>query len=414
MKKLCYYVLGAGLLVLALPACNSSSEPDGFDIPPLQYVELTPTEQNAQAGIDLFSTELLNAVEAAHEAKHGKDSETNVSVSPLSVTLAMAMLANTGDDALTEATLKMLHCTDLAALNTLCNKLLRYSASIKGLELANSAWYNPVHLGINSFYVKMRADTYYSDVTGVEFGTEKATALINDWCAGRTHGKITKVLDKTVSEDVFYLVNALYFNDNWRNEFDKSRTTTGEFNGKPVKEVMHNDYMGEYMETDEYRCAEIPFKGNASMMILLPKEGSDITANDIARTYKMPQVGDVKLYGNYTIHLSLPKFEVYNGSNIETILNTLGLPVSVAKLDKMGTLKSDYAVDLKVIHHTSTKVTEKGAEAAAVTVVEGLVSSPGPEHPQGEVIFNVDRPFVYLIVDNHTGATIMAGRVSSI
>ena len=409
-------ILAFTICAMTLTGCSDNSDPDNpSPIPPLDRVELSPVEELAQKGMRQFGFELLNATEAKHENRYGESSDRNLTISPLSATFAMAMLANGGDETLTDAILKMLHSDDLTAVNTLCDKLLRFSASTRTMELANSVWYNRNLLDINRSFVKTISDYYYGDVNDVEFGTPKALSLINSWCAGRTHGKIAKVLEDTYSEDIFYLVNALYFRDSWKNEFDKVRTAPGTFNGKSVKEVMHNDFIGEFIQNDDYMCAMIPFKGTSTMVVIMPKDGSKLTANDIARTYDAAHWKmDIVKMKKYMIHLSLPKFDISNGERIESVLNDLGLPEYAERIDKMGIVKTDNSIRLKVIHHTSTCVTEKGAEAAAVTVVGGDVSAPAPETPEGEVTFNIDRPFVFFIIEQHTGMTVMSGRISNI
>jgi serpin B len=60
-----------------------------------------------------------------------------------------------------------------------------------------------------------------------------------------------------------------------------------------------------------------------------------------------------------------------------------------------------------VIHKAFIAVTEAGTEAAAATaVIIGITSAP-----LSPVYFNVDRPFIFLIRDNPTGAILFVGRV---
>ena len=50
---------------------------------------------------------------------------------------------------------------------------------------------------------------------------------------------------------------------------------------------------------------------------------------------------------------------------------------------------------------------EEGTEAAAATIVE-LRETAGPPQP---ILFHADRPFLYLIKENSTGAIIFMGKV---
>ena len=61
-----------------------------------------------------------------------------------------------------------------------------------------------------------------------------------------------------------------------------------------------------------------------------------------------------------------------------------------------------------VLHKTFVDVAEKGTEAAAATAVIMLTSAaPAPIRP---VEFHADRPFIYLIRDNDSGAILFIGR----
>jgi serpin B len=59
-----------------------------------------------------------------------------------------------------------------------------------------------------------------------------------------------------------------------------------------------------------------------------------------------------------------------------------------------------------VIHQTFIDVNEEGTEAAAATIVE-MIESAAPEIP----LFRADRPFLYVIRENSTGALLFMGKV---
>jgi serpin B len=63
----------------------------------------------------------------------------------------------------------------------------------------------------------------------------------------------------------------------------------------------------------------------------------------------------------------------------------------------------------RVIHQSFIEVNEQGTEAAAATVVEMvLYSSAGSRQP---AVIKVDRSFVYLIREQHSGAILFAGKM---
>jgi len=60
----------------------------------------------------------------------------------------------------------------------------------------------------------------------------------------------------------------------------------------------------------------------------------------------------------------------------------------------------------EVLHKTFIKVDEEGTEAAAVTSV-GIGLTAMPE----TIYFRVDRPFVFLIRERHSGTILFIGKV---
>ena len=61
----------------------------------------------------------------------------------------------------------------------------------------------------------------------------------------------------------------------------------------------------------------------------------------------------------------------------------------------------------RVIHQTFIDVKEEGTEAAAATIVEMSETSAGG----GPIYFSADKPFLYVIKENSTGAILFMGKV---
>jgi serpin B len=69
--------------------------------------------------------------------------------------------------------------------------------------------------------------------------------------------------------------------------------------------------------------------------------------------------------------------------------------------------RGDELLIQEVVHEAFISVDEAGTEAAAATaVVVGIVSAPAVT-----VDLTVDRPFLFLIRDDETGAILFVGRV---
>jgi serpin B len=62
----------------------------------------------------------------------------------------------------------------------------------------------------------------------------------------------------------------------------------------------------------------------------------------------------------------------------------------------------------EVVHRAVIDVTEEGTEAAAATAITMMAASARPAAES----FVVDRPFLFYIVDDATGAILFQGRIS--
>ena len=105
----------------------------------------------------------------------------------------------------------------------------------------------------------------------------------------------------------------------------------------------------------------------------------------------------------------MPKFKQESSYDLSTTLAALGMgsAFDAGTADFSGiTGNRDMAIS-GVLHKTFVEVSEEGTEAAAATAVIVMRASLAP---QERVIFCADRPFVYMIRDNASGALLFIGR----
>ena len=90
----------------------------------------------------------------------------------------------------------------------------------------------------------------------------------------------------------------------------------------------------------------------------------------------------------------------------------MGLAFDPEKGDFSGMTTAPRTSFSEVFHKAFVAVDETGTEAAASTAV-GMVATamaPGPRNPP--VVFRADHPFLFLILDDRTGAILFMGRVA--
>lgn len=115
----------------------------------------------------------------------------------------------------------------------------------------------------------------------------------------------------------------------------------------------------------------------------------------------------------YAVSLSLPKFGVATRADLVPVLKAMGLTVATdsTKADFSG-LTTDVPLYISnVIHQANLDVDEKGTVAAAATAVVMMAGGCTGPDPARTVSLSFNRPFLFLVRDQQTGAILFMGRV---
>lgn len=375
------------------------------DIPVANEIHLTRSEEVVNDAINEFGLKIFNGL--AETEKDEAGNPKNLNFSPVSASLAMSMIAEAGDEELSNSILDLLEADDLNILTSTSNKLLRFlpsRAEGERIEMANSIWCHNDFVVRDEFSQKI-ADNYYGEVNQVEFGTTDSKNIINAWVNTKTHGYIPYILD-----DIPYVnlnaifVNVLYFSGNWRNKFDKSKTTKQTFNGIRYLsnvDMMHNSLAGSYYNADNFESIGVPFEGNYSIYFVLPRAG--VLVDDVSKSISVHDF-DNKNYVNADINLGLPKFQILTNTFLNDVFKQFGWQEHYKSLEKMGIIKDG---DLKIYQKVMTSIDEKGTVAAVVTYNK-LYGSGSVTIP---VTISFDRPFLYFIRNTISGSVLLAGQV---
>ena len=110
--------------------------------------------------------------------------------------------------------------------------------------------------------------------------------------------------------------------------------------------------------------------------------------------------------------MALPRFKLEFKAELVSLFKQAGmtLPFDAGRADFSGMTGSpDRRLAIGgIVHRAVIDVMEEGTEAAAATAVT-MVRSSAPAKAEE---FHVDRPFLFYLVDNTTGAILFQGRVS--
>ena len=119
---------------------------------------------------------------------------------------------------------------------------------------------------------------------------------------------------------------------------------------------------------------------------------------------------------NDIVHTSMPKFKYEYSIEMSNALISLGLSDAFdaenADFSKIGVSPEGPLYIGNVLHKTFISVDELGTKAGAATLVATSPgAAPNPEPPK---TVNLDRPFVYAIIDNLTSLPVFIGAVMTL
>ena len=399
------------LLVLFLLFASSCNQDD---------ITLPKTITLDEKSAELIEAENEFGLELFQKIYAGEIESDNIMVSPLSVSLALAMTYNGAKGetkTAMEETLKVYglspdeinesYASLVAALKSLDPKVI--------LEIANAIYYRE-DFPVEQDFVTTNQNYYEAEVEALDFGSSNALNTINGWVADKTHDKIDKILDNISDDHVMFLLNAIYFKGIWQSEFEEDDTEDLAFyleNGSTVQvPTMQKTESLPYYSNNLFRAVKLAYgAGNYNMFVFLPQE--DNYVEDIVNELNVDNWKNwmESFTDTVNIDLKLPRLKYKYEIKLNDVLTDMGMGVAFTPgiadftgINKNGNLNIDY-----VKHKTFIEVNEKGTEAAAVTIVAIELTSVGSHNMQ----FNVNRPFLYAITEKDTDAILFMGTVKN-
>ena len=400
--------------ILLVASCEKSNSEINKDLPDPIKIDLRSSEAKMVKSDQQFAFEFFANVFNEEAA----DKDDNFMVSPLSLSMALAMTWNGADGETKQAMQKVLRLDGYSdeEVNEYYKKLrealLKTDPSTK-LAIANSIWTNK-NVVIDSDFIKVNQDYFNSVVKSVDFADSKTVNELNQWAAENTNNLIDHVIDETDPMALMYLMNAIYFKGVWTSEFDAKNTTKKPFfymNGKSKNvDMMHQKTDFNYTENQLLQMVELPYGNQAfSMLVLLPKEAK--TLADIISDLQKGDSWTALASGlrKSEVDLYLPKFKTEYSKRLNDALINMGMGIAFDPSRADFSRMSDHDAFISFVDQfTYISTDEVGTEAAAVTVVGIELTS---YQPPRTVTFNANRPFIYIIQENSTGSILFMGAV---
>ncbi|XP_068084390.1 ipis-1 [Anabrus simplex] len=372
----------------------------------------------AKAGDDNFSAALYKAVSS---------DPGNTVMSPFSVETLMTLLWMGASG---ETANELARCLHLPKNRHQEENGFKYILStLKSTETMTIDFVNKIYLQdgfkLKATFRQIAVNSFRSDAEEVNFvkAPEEARANINKWVERKTRDKINDLLapGSLTADTRLLAVNAIYFRGGWLKPFNESDTYLEPFYTSPYTSVnvsmMHQTeyfYHGQIPELGAqalklyYRVSmeDLSYENSSmSMLILIPDAVDGLTAlEDKIVFFNLSQISSY--LSSAQISLSVPKFTVRSTLKLVDSLKQLGISKVFGPGAELSGITDEPVYINDVVQKVFIEVAEKGTEAAAVTFTE-LVNYFGA--PPTEL--KVNRPFLFLVVDEPSEAVLFMGRV---
>ncbi|AKU91803.1 serpin family protein [Vulgatibacter incomptus] len=384
--------------------------------------------------------------------------DENGAISPPSIAAAFS-LAVPGANGTTLAELRraLRVGSDDVAYMRLGHELLQSISDRAELEAASRAFVD------DDLSLKAEYERTIASAAGMSFerlpissDPEGARVRINRWVDQTTKGKIPSLLPPglVTTRTQLALVSALSLSGSWMHPFKLDDTRPGPFHlltGQTIEvPMMHAQRRASYARVDGVKLLELPFRGDLSMLFVLPDEGEDDStgstglglgqlgprssaptpstpANRVAPSRPaasakpaktLRQVEDaltVETLERWTSRLSrsnvsiaIPRFTVDAPLDLKPPLMSMGIRRAFKEGEAdFSKLSAKRLYIEHAVHRSFVHVDERGVEAGAATAL--LFGSRGATPMPS---FHADQPFLFLIRDQKTQAILFIGRVT--
>lgn len=397
------------VLLLFVPSCSKVED---------EQLPTEPVPINLTANqIALVGSENSFAFDIFGRIADNSGTSNNIIISPLSISVALAMTLNGANGETLDAMLQTLKVEGLSpdeinkSYKDLTEALLSVDKRVL-ISIANSVWTED-EFTVKKAFIDILTKYYNAEAGSFDIDDPNAHLKINQWIEEKTNNLITNMLEKLQDNDVMLLVNAIYFKGKWKYQFDGSNTTSMPFyksDGASVTVPMMKQtnkfkaYTGQ-----DFILAEFPYgQGNFVMDVILPDPQKSL--EDFSDSFTESNFNNwVSQLNEREINLSFPRFKYGFKKKLKDILSDMGMAVAFTDAADFSNISDTYDLLInEVTHQAFIETNEEGTEAAAATVVEVGLTSIG-EQP---LVLKLDHPFIYLIREISTNSILFMGIVA--
>nr|XP_060612082.1 alpha-1-antiproteinase 2-like [Anolis sagrei ordinatus] len=342
----------------------------------------------------------------------------NIVFSPMSISIAFALLSlgakgNTLSQLLSGLSFNPKEISEQEIHNGFRHLLLALNRSQAELELnVGNALFTHDQFKLLQKFLKDAKHFYQSEILPTNFKKLKeAEQQINSYIEKKTNGKLKDVVKNLDPLAVTVIVNYVFLKAYWEKPFNYKFTKEGDFfvdeqTTVKVPMMSRNSFFNAYYDKDlGCQVVQLPYKGNASALFILPDPGKLKLVED-ALGKKILLKWEKSLRPE-KIHLTLPKFSLDGSYDVEKTLRKLGINDVFTQNANLSGISEDRNLKVsKAIHNAYLSVNENGTEAAAVTVIE-----VSPHSATKNIKY--ERPFIFLICEELNKSIFFMGRLKN-
>jgi serpin B len=402
------------LLLLFTLSVNPSCQKNDTDTKGFKEIDLDEKSSRLLEADNSFGLKIFQKVRE-------KSDEENIMISPLSISVALTMAYNGAEGDTKKEMQETLELNGLTeseingSYKTLINALLKLDDDVI-FNIANAIFYADIFT-VKPGFLEINRNVYDAEIEKLDFSSQQSVNIINDWVAENTNDKIQTVINQLNPLDRMLVINAIYFKGTWSVQFDKKGTQELNFtmkDGNIVKVPMMNKLdQVPYCANNLFKAVKIPYgRGNYNMVVILPAEGKnsqdvidELNINNWKEWMSGFEIKD-------RVDITMPRFKFSFDTGLNDILKEMKMvkAFSPSEADFSKITDEDLYISM-VLHKSFIDVNETGTEAAAVTVVTFTTTSIDPGPPK--IPFLVNKPFVFAITEEDTGAILFIGEVSN-
>ncbi|XP_056140836.1 pigment epithelium-derived factor [Lampris incognitus] len=395
MKRITFLLL-LGAIFSSGHAQSNTEETGGEE----EHVELftTPTTKMAAATSD-FGYNLFRTLAA-------QDATANVFLAPISISAVLTQLSLGASEGAQRQLFRALryHTLQNPQLhNTLKDLLTSLRAPGKGLSFAARICLAR-KLRLKQGFLGM-VEHQYGVRPKVQMGGPKDLKDINDWVKQQTGGKVDRFLSKPLPRiSGVNVLGAAYFKGKWVTRFGQSGAMQNfQLDGKPPVRIpmMQQDNYPIKMGIDsDLGCtiAQIQMQDDVSMFVFLPDDATqNMTLLEESLTSEFVQDLSMTLHPTQ-VSLTLPVLKFSYSKDLLPMLPDLGLSDWLTNPDLVEITLQPTKLG-SVNHKVVMEMAPEGNQYASTASSSGNLS------------YRVDRPFLYLVRDETSGALLFIGRV---